>query len=133
MLGTGIHRPGLWKDPTGKEFIVAPVADWLKLAQVDPMLPDKGLDQKTGQFRGQKCACHPGNPGGRQRLQQKAAPYASVQTPEHPFLLLSVLEGYGVVEGRSVKKGDHMLVPNGYGTISFLGDMELIVSTAKDK
>ena len=54
-------------------------------------------------------------------------------TQEHPFLLLSVLEGYGVVEGRSVKKGDHMLVPNGYGTISFLGDMELIVSTAKDK
>ncbi|MBQ7776166.1 MAG: mannose-6-phosphate isomerase, partial [Lachnospiraceae bacterium] len=52
---------------------------------------------------------------------------------EYPFLILSVLEGSGVVEGRPVKKGDHMLVPNGYGQISFLGDMELIASTAKDK
>ena len=52
---------------------------------------------------------------------------------DYPFLILSVLEGSGVVEGRPVKKGDHMLVPNGYGQISFLGDMELIASTAKDK
>ena len=52
---------------------------------------------------------------------------------EYPFLILSVLEGSGVVEGRPVKKGDHMLVPNEYGQISFLGDMELIASTAKDK
>ncbi len=52
---------------------------------------------------------------------------------EYPFLILSVLEGAGVIEGRFVKKGDHMLVPNGYGSISFLGDMEIMASTAKDR
>ncbi len=57
----------------------------------------------------------------------------AVVEQEYPFLILSVLEGAGIVEGKSVKKGDHMLVPNGYGSISFLGDMELIASTARNK
>ena len=49
---------------------------------------------------------------------------------EYPFLIISILEGNGVVDARPVKKGDHLLLPSGYGEISFLGNMEMILSTA---
>ncbi len=52
---------------------------------------------------------------------------------EHPFLILSVLEGSGTLEGRPVKKGDHMLIPCGYGSVSLTGEMECIASTAVEK
>ncbi len=51
----------------------------------------------------------------------------------YPFLILSVLEGSGEVDGRPVKKGDHMLIPNGYGQVSVAGKMEIIASTAVEK
>jgi beta-glucosidase len=47
----------------------------------------------------------------------------------HPFLILSVIEGDGVIDGRPVRKGTHMLLPYGYGTVHFLGEMEIILST----
>ena len=49
---------------------------------------------------------------------------------EHPFLIVSVLEGRGIIESHSVGKGDHLLIPAGYGRVEMLGDMEIIASTA---
>lgn len=47
---------------------------------------------------------------------------------EHPFLIMDVLEGNGIVDSRPVKRGDHLLFPCGYGEISLLGEMELFLS-----
>lgn len=51
----------------------------------------------------------------------------------YPFLIASVLEGNGMVDGSAVKKGDHMVIPAGYGQVEFSGNMELILSTAKEE
>lgn len=48
---------------------------------------------------------------------------------DHPFLLASVLDGSGTVDGTEVKKGDHFILPAGYGHAVFSGDMELILSS----
>lgn len=47
----------------------------------------------------------------------------------HPFLLVSVLEGSGNVNGQAVKKGDHFIMPCGYGKVEMQGQMSMIVST----
>lgn len=47
---------------------------------------------------------------------------------DHPFLLASVLDGEGSVDGNPVKKGDHFLFPAGYGEILFKGNMKMILS-----
>lgn len=47
---------------------------------------------------------------------------------QYPFLLASVLDGSGSVDGQPVKKGDHFLFPAGYGEIAFSGSMHLILS-----
>lgn len=46
-----------------------------------------------------------------------------------PFLNISILDGSGTLNGQPVKKGDHLIVPAGYGTMKFEGDLELIAST----
>lgn len=48
---------------------------------------------------------------------------------QYPFLLASVLDGAGSVDGTPVRKGDHFLFPAGYGEAVFEGEMELILST----
>ena len=54
----------------------------------------------------------------------------SVQVEQsHPFLLASVLDGEGSVDGTAVKKGDHFLLPAGYGMAEFKGNLSLILST----
>lgn len=50
---------------------------------------------------------------------------------QYPFLLASVLEGDGSVDGKPVKKGDHFLFPANYGEIVFSGNMHLILSTVQ--
>lgn len=50
---------------------------------------------------------------------------------KYPFLLASVLEGDGIVGSSPVKKGDHFILPNGYGKVELQGKMSLIVSTVK--
>lgn len=49
----------------------------------------------------------------------------------YPFLLVSVLEGDGTVNGQSVKKGDHFILPYGFGTVRMQGEMSMIVSTVE--
>lgn len=50
-------------------------------------------------------------------------------TQEYPFLIVSVIEGDGLINGQMIGKGDHFILPNGYGTAALQGDMQLILST----
>ncbi len=52
---------------------------------------------------------------------------------DYPFLNLSVIEGEGSLNGRKIRRGDHMILPAGYGRMSFQGNMECILSTAVEK
>ena len=47
----------------------------------------------------------------------------------HPFMNVSVIDGCGIVNGRVIKKGDHFILPDGYGNVELAGEMELIAST----
>lgn len=47
----------------------------------------------------------------------------------YPFMIMSVISGDGIVESQMVKKGDHFIIPAGYGEVKMQGNMELIVST----
>ncbi len=49
---------------------------------------------------------------------------------ENPFLLASVLDGEGSIDGVLVKKGAHLIIPAGYGKVELKGSMEMILSTA---
>lgn len=48
---------------------------------------------------------------------------------EYPFLLASVLDGKGCVDGTPVKKGDHFFFPSGYGEAVFTGKLEVMLCT----
>ena len=50
---------------------------------------------------------------------------------EDPFLLVSVLEGVGTVGKEKVKKGDHFILPYGYGKVEMQGEMSMILSTVR--
>lgn len=48
------------------------------------------------------------------------------------FLNISIIAGSGMLEGCPVQKGDHMIIPSGYGALELDGEMELILSTVKE-
>lgn len=50
---------------------------------------------------------------------------------EYPFLIMSVLEGEGLLNGQMIKKGDHFILPAGYGEVNLQGDLEIIASSVK--
>lgn len=52
----------------------------------------------------------------------------STITQDQPFMNASVLEGEGEVNGRKVKRGNHFILPFGYGRVDLSGNMELILS-----
>ena len=47
----------------------------------------------------------------------------------HPFLLMSVLDGEGMLNGVPVKKGMHMILPSGFGKVALSGNMEIMASS----
>jgi mannose-6-phosphate isomerase class I len=49
-------------------------------------------------------------------------------TQDHSFLNVSVIEGSGEIDGTPIKKGDHFILPAGYGKYHLKGNMELIQS-----
>lgn len=49
---------------------------------------------------------------------------------DQPFLLVSVIEGEGALNGRRIRRGDHLILPAGYGRAVFSGGAEMILSTA---
>ncbi len=50
---------------------------------------------------------------------------------KYPFLAASVLEGAGTMNGAEVRKGDHFIIPCGYGKVEGNGNMSLILSTVE--
>ena len=46
----------------------------------------------------------------------------------YPFLIVSVVEGNGLLNHTSVKKGDHFILPCGYGNVEIEGNLELVAS-----
>lgn len=49
----------------------------------------------------------------------------------YPFLIMSVIDGEGAVNGRRLQKGDHFILPDGFGTVELQGKIQLIVSSGK--
>lgn len=47
-----------------------------------------------------------------------------------PFLNVSVIDGAGSVSGTPVKKGDHFILPFGFGSVELTGELELVASCA---
>ena len=47
---------------------------------------------------------------------------------DKPFLNVSVIEGHGEIDGISIKKGSHFILPYDYGNYHLKGTMDLIVS-----
>lgn len=48
---------------------------------------------------------------------------------DDPFLIMSVIEGDGLIDGKLIKKGDHFILPAGYGNYDLQGNMQIIAST----
>ena len=49
----------------------------------------------------------------------------------YPFLIMSVIEGEGSINGRALQKGDHFILPDGFGNVELQGKIQLIASCAK--
>lgn len=47
---------------------------------------------------------------------------------EQDFMIMSVINGEGTLNGEKIRKGDHFILPCGYGELHFQGNMQLIVS-----
>lgn len=47
---------------------------------------------------------------------------------DQPFMIMSVLEGEGLIDGQMIRKGDHFILPNGYGKVHLQGNMQIIAS-----
>lgn len=43
---------------------------------------------------------------------------------------MSVLEGNGLVDGISIRKGDHFIIPANYGEVRIEGELVIIASSA---
>ncbi len=49
----------------------------------------------------------------------------------HPFLIMSVTEGAGTINGHPIKKGEHFILPDGFGSVKLEGKMQLIASSIR--
>lgn len=49
---------------------------------------------------------------------------------KYPFLIMSVIDGEGKINGKHIKKGDHFILPCGFEGARLEGRMELIASSA---
>ena len=47
---------------------------------------------------------------------------------DKPFLNVSILDGEGTIDGRKIQKGDHFILPAGYGEYVLDGNMTIITS-----
>lgn len=51
----------------------------------------------------------------------------------YPFLIMSVIDGEGFINDISIKKGDHFILPNGFGNVRLKGRMKIIASSINEK
>lgn len=55
--------------------------------------------------------------------------YGKLKRQAQPlYEIVDVLDGSGTINGTAIKKGDHFLIPSGYGEYELEGEMELILS-----
>lgn len=47
---------------------------------------------------------------------------------EYKFQNFSVIDGSGMIDGQEIRKGDHFILPSGYGSYHLTGNLELIAS-----
>lgn len=52
---------------------------------------------------------------------------------KYPFLVMSVLEGEGTINGQTLQKGDHLILPYGYGLAQMQGTLRLMMSSVPVK
>lgn len=57
---------------------------------------------------------------------------AETFTQNHDFQIMSVIEGNGTIDGISIQKGDHFMIPSGYGEYRLNGNMTLIGSFVRE-
>jgi beta-glucosidase len=48
-----------------------------------------------------------------------------------PFLLVSVIDGQGFVNGEAIEKGEFFIVPYGEKEYEFSGDLKIVIAAAK--
>ena len=48
---------------------------------------------------------------------------------KYPFLILSVMRGEGTLNGQTIRKGDYLILPAGFGQVKLKGNADIIVST----
>ncbi|MBQ8591414.1 MAG: class I mannose-6-phosphate isomerase [Lachnospiraceae bacterium] len=48
---------------------------------------------------------------------------------KYPFLVMSVLDGEGLIDGAKLCKGDHLILPFGYGKAQIQGTLKLMMSS----
>ena len=48
---------------------------------------------------------------------------------EKPFMIMSVIEGRGSIDGNEIKKGSHFIIPYQYGEFTLIGDLSIISSS----
>lgn len=53
---------------------------------------------------------------------------AIIINQDKPFMIMSVIEGDGLINGQMIRKGDHFILPANFGEIHMQGNMQLIVS-----
>lgn len=52
-----------------------------------------------------------------------------VMKQDQPFMIMSVIEGEGQIDGQKIQKGDHFILPADYGEVCLQGNMQIIIST----
>lgn len=50
-----------------------------------------------------------------------------------PFMIYSVIEGTGQIDGTAIKAGDHFIIPNGYGKYQFSGNHLIMIRSYIDE
>ena len=98
--------------PQSKDVITVPSPDISKLVVHDDSDEDVVLLISCREYEVYRISCHDN---------------LGVEF-DRPFMLMSVIGGAGAVDGTSVKKGDHFIVPADYGLLSFTGDLKIIAS-----
>ena len=48
---------------------------------------------------------------------------------DQPFMIMSVIDGDGLLNGQMIRKGDHFILTAGYGEMKLQGNMQLIASS----
>lgn len=88
-----------------------------------PFTEDNQSGDTTGGHHGERLVCCPYYTVEKILVNQ----HMTIEQ-DQSFMLVSVIDGSGTIDGHQIKKGSHFIVPYKYGIAEFQGDMELICS-----